>query len=239
MSHEHDKDPLDRLYGDQSPIEPPAGLDRIIRAQAEQAVELDRRARPRPWMAGLATTAVAVMAVAVVLQTQLPGPTVAEPPPPSIQFPSSEVPERSRRTDVPVERDLGSARSAETSDAPMLSAPRASGAPQALEVAPGRELRRQQSPAPMTAPPAADQAENRVVREEESLMDFEPELAELQAESTALAESLSPWQQLEASIEAGDRETADALLDSLKEAFPGDERLAEFEALIEDMESSE
>ena len=55
-------------HGEQDDIEPEAGLDRLIRARAEAAVEDSRSRRALPWIGGLATASVAIVAIAVVLQ---------------------------------------------------------------------------------------------------------------------------------------------------------------------------
>jgi hypothetical protein len=49
-------------------IEPEAGLDRLIRARAEAATEAPRSNRSLPWVGGLATASLAIVALAVVLQ---------------------------------------------------------------------------------------------------------------------------------------------------------------------------
>jgi len=63
---------LDELYREAGDIGPDPGIDRIIRARAEQAATIPRPRRTA-WLGGLATASVAVAVVAVVLQ-QAPGP---------------------------------------------------------------------------------------------------------------------------------------------------------------------
>lgn len=64
---------LGRLYDHVGGVEPGAGLDCIIRARADQAVHKSRTRR-LPWLGGLTTASVAVMAIALVLQQSPPGP---------------------------------------------------------------------------------------------------------------------------------------------------------------------
>jgi len=80
-----DKDELQALYREQREAEPDGGLDRIIAARAEQALETSRRRRPAPWIAGLATAGALVLAIGVVI-VQMP------PPPEMIQAEQSAAP---------------------------------------------------------------------------------------------------------------------------------------------------
>ena len=59
---------LDQLYTAGRDIEPEPGLDRIIRARAEQAAGSPRSHRAARWLGGLGTAAALVLAVGVVLQ---------------------------------------------------------------------------------------------------------------------------------------------------------------------------
>lgn len=70
---------LDTLYRDHAAIEPEAGLDRIVLARAEQALQSTARRRPAPWIAGLATAGVLVLAVGIVVQ-QSPSPAERDAP---------------------------------------------------------------------------------------------------------------------------------------------------------------
>lgn len=82
-AREASQDALDRMYREAGRLEPGAGLDRIVRARAEQALSEQRaRSRPgtRPWVAGLATAAIAVVALLAVIQ-QVPSPDAAPPLP--------------------------------------------------------------------------------------------------------------------------------------------------------------
>lgn len=65
---------LEALYHAHGNAEPDNGLDRIIRARAEQALDQSRKRRPAPWIAGLATAGALVLAIGLVLQ-QSPSPT--------------------------------------------------------------------------------------------------------------------------------------------------------------------
>lgn len=75
------KDPgvgeLEALYRAHGEAEPDSGLDRIIRARAEQALESSQRRRPRPWITGLATAGALFLAVGIIVQ-QAPPPTAPE-----------------------------------------------------------------------------------------------------------------------------------------------------------------
>ena len=64
---------LETLYRQAGDVEPEAGLDRIIRARAEEAVGSRRSSNRLPWLGGLATASVAIIAIAVVLQQAPPG----------------------------------------------------------------------------------------------------------------------------------------------------------------------
>ncbi|MGK7294272.1 MAG: hypothetical protein ACNS61_00420 [Candidatus Wenzhouxiangella sp. M2_3B_020] len=73
---------LERLYRDGGEVEPGAGIDRMIRARAEQAASRRSKYRRAPWIGGLVTASVAVVAVAVVLQQSPPAGRVPEAPAP-------------------------------------------------------------------------------------------------------------------------------------------------------------
>ena len=64
---------LEALYQQAGDVEPEAGLDRIVHAHAEQARRERASSRRLPWLGGLATASVAVVAIAVVLQQAPPG----------------------------------------------------------------------------------------------------------------------------------------------------------------------
>ncbi|HMB39979.1 MAG TPA: hypothetical protein VKO85_12960 [Wenzhouxiangellaceae bacterium] len=76
---------LEALYREAGDVEPDAGLDRIIRARADEAVRNGRSSNRLPWLGGLVTASVAVVAIAVVLQQTPPAGPV-----PSITAPPSE-----------------------------------------------------------------------------------------------------------------------------------------------------
>lgn len=81
---EHSNDrkdkPLEALYRDAGDVEPDAGIDRIIRARAGEAADTRRSTNRLPWLGGLVTASVAIVAIAVVLQQTPPGPPPAEAP---------------------------------------------------------------------------------------------------------------------------------------------------------------
>ncbi|MFP4275869.1 MAG: hypothetical protein ACLFQ2_00450 [Wenzhouxiangella sp.] len=75
-----DMDKLQALYRQQAEAEPDSGLDRLIRARAEQALATSRRRGPAPWIAGLATAGALVLAIGiVVLQAPPPAPEIVHP----------------------------------------------------------------------------------------------------------------------------------------------------------------
>jgi len=63
---------LATLYRDAGDVEPDSGLDWIVRARAAEASREARAPRRQPWLAGLVTASVAIVAIAVVLQQQSP-----------------------------------------------------------------------------------------------------------------------------------------------------------------------
>ena len=79
---------LEALYREAGEAEPDAGLDRIIRARADEAVRVGRSANRLPWLGGLVTASVAIVAIAVVLQQTPP----AERSPAIQGLPETETP---------------------------------------------------------------------------------------------------------------------------------------------------
>jgi len=84
MNHNATDNPnreLDELYREAGDVQPDPGIDRMIRARAEQAAE---RSQPRRtmWLGGLATASVAAVVLALTLR-QAPGPESATPQTPS------------------------------------------------------------------------------------------------------------------------------------------------------------
>lgn len=93
---------LEKLYAEQREVEPASGLDRIIRAQAEQAIQPRTQRRPTPWIAGAATAGALVLAIGVVVnQADPPGsqPLQLEAPAPAgeeaLRLRSAPLPARS------------------------------------------------------------------------------------------------------------------------------------------------
>lgn len=70
--HNPDAKELEALYRSGRDIEPEPGLDRIIRARAEQAARQGKPQRPARWLGGLATAAALVLAIGVALQQSPP-----------------------------------------------------------------------------------------------------------------------------------------------------------------------
>lgn len=72
--HRNDKQDarLEALYREAGDVEPDAGLDRIIRARADEAAGSHRSSSRLPWLGGLVTASVAIVAIAVVLQQSPP-----------------------------------------------------------------------------------------------------------------------------------------------------------------------
>lgn len=79
--HRSDRE-LERLYRDGGDVEPDAGIDRMIRARADLATKQRTRSPRAPWIGGLVTASVAVVAIAVVLQQSPPAGRVPEAPAP-------------------------------------------------------------------------------------------------------------------------------------------------------------
>lgn len=114
---------LEALYREHGDAEPPEGLDRIIRARAERATESGRR-RAAPWVGGVATASVAIVAVAIVLN-QSPQPNELQPPETAPQpeaAPAADVQRRSARPAVEAASDRS---------AGFIAAPDEQGAPAA------------------------------------------------------------------------------------------------------------
>lgn len=149
---------LETRYRDHGDVEPDPGLDRIIRARAEEATRR-RPVRGAPWLGGLATASMAVVVVAVVLQ-QPEGPETAR----------QEIPQATERS-AGIEADLAPesapepalpARASEKSETADLAGDASADAPaarvvserarfsdeQAVDAGAGAELREAQAPAP-------------------------------------------------------------------------------------------
>lgn len=98
---EHGERGLESMYREHGDAGPSEGLDRIIRARAEHAARESAERKPRrriaPWVGGLATASVAIVAIAVVLRQSPPagdlaGPDRAEPGAEAVQAPAAEAP---------------------------------------------------------------------------------------------------------------------------------------------------
>lgn len=83
--HRRDKDRdaqdkrLATLYREAGDVEPDGGLDRIIRARADEAAGRQRSTNRLPWLGGLVTASVAIVAIAVVVQQTPPSQPSPEP----------------------------------------------------------------------------------------------------------------------------------------------------------------
>lgn len=69
---------LETLYRKSGDVEPDAGLDRIIRARADEAARAGHERERLPWLGGLVTASVAVVAIAVVMQQAPPDESMPE-----------------------------------------------------------------------------------------------------------------------------------------------------------------
>ena len=69
---------LEALYSRAGDVEPDSGLDRIVRARADEAIGGARSPGQIPWLGGLVTASVAVVAIALVLQQTPPGKPLSE-----------------------------------------------------------------------------------------------------------------------------------------------------------------
>ncbi len=74
---------LEAQYRAHGQAEPDAGLDRMIRARADQALARSRPRRPAPWIAGLASAGALVLAVGLIVQQTPPAPDMAPTAPPA------------------------------------------------------------------------------------------------------------------------------------------------------------
>ncbi len=100
-SNSPDRAELKALYERHSQIEPDAGLDRMIRARANEAVSQPAQSRSLPWMGGIAMAAVLVLVVGIFYQIE---PPVAPPfqPETDSQFLSEPARESVRPQSSPV-----------------------------------------------------------------------------------------------------------------------------------------
>jgi len=237
MTSQTDKETLERLYRDQEPIEPPAGLDRMIRARAEQALEQGRRVRPLPWMGGLATAAVLVLAVTVVIQMPEPAPELPMSETTAVRS-ADPTPQRESMLQAPeaAERAVADPDRVKVTGSRARSAERGAtfsdlAAPEPAPVA------RQSVPRPAaeaTADRTVDLAEeSRMELPSAPLLDAD-EVAGLTADSED-----SPWLELEDALANGDAEQARALLEGLQEAFPDDARLEAYRRRVLEIEAEE
>lgn len=223
---------LDALYRNQEAIEPPSGLDRIIRARAEQALQDDSKARPLPWMGGLATAAVLVLAVAVVIQVPEPAPDLPVPETTTSQrdvtiLQKEPPPQRPAPAQAPAALDraelVGSrARSAENTAAFSEQS-----------VAESESSARQ-----LMSRSAADRTNDAAEAAGLKLQSAPVVEAEDIADEAA-DDTVSAWTKLEEAIGEGDAELARTLLERLRDQFPEDERLDEYQAQILEIESGE
>jgi len=84
---------LASIYREHGDAEPDPGLDRIIRARADQAARRSGARPPAPWIGGLVTASVAVIAIAVVLRQAPTGaPDEARRPAPQTEIPAARSP---------------------------------------------------------------------------------------------------------------------------------------------------
>lgn len=72
MTEQRNDRKLETLYREAGDVEPDSGLDRIIRARAAEAAGSARSPRRIPWLGGLVTASVAIVAIAVVVQQTPP-----------------------------------------------------------------------------------------------------------------------------------------------------------------------
>ncbi len=233
MNSQADQDRLERLYQDQTPIEPPAGLDRMIRARAEQAIEQEKRIKSLPWMGGLATAAVLVLAVAVVIQMPEPTPELpmAEP---TATRPASPAAQQEAMLQAPA----GAEQAEAELDRVEVTGSRARSA-EAASAFSDRSAAEPAPPARQSMRRAEAEAAEDLAEEAGVALRSAPVL-----EAEALADELtntngSPWLEIEEAIADGDAELATALLERLREVFPDDDRLEEYQVRIREIESGE
>lgn len=192
-----DRDELKQRYADHGQVEPAAGLDRLIRARAEQAVADRSPRRPARWVGGLATAMALVLAIGVVVRQQPPQPE-------SLSVPSDIASDRQAEPAAA----LGEGASSEPRRSPAPAARREAGnlINQRAGLDASEESARRDLPAPEARliAPAAELAP-----------DFPP--PETLADDTIVEpeEKLRQRQAIRTAIELGQFERAAELLDAL------------------------
>lgn len=209
---------------DQDPVEPPAMIDQAIRNMAHREVE--KRKSPLRWLSGLATAAILVLAVSIVLQQQ-PGPVEMTTEPPETQL-------LEESSDFRMERK-----------APAAPVPQSNTIPEPT-------ARRNAVPAPPPPALAEPKAEARSAVEADT-MDVRQEMAPAEESEAPLMDAgvvglsavrkdePAPWRQspeawVERLIELrqqGDEEQFIRERDALMEAFPDFEMPADLQAASE------
>jgi len=190
-------------YRQHGQVEPPAELDRLIRARADQAARQPSRRRPLTWISGLATTAVLLLAVSVVLrlETQIPDAAVFEPTPAQEHAPANarEPSARFGQT-VPSEQ----ARAAADEQRAISSAPQPSPAPASPPVPVSRSERQ-----------SLGLSEQDRLRAEER--DSAEPAGEFEEDKQQVDEQL---QAIEQAVESGDLDGARLLLEAWQRDHP-------------------
>ena len=127
MNHQSNKSnpkELEALYRSGSHVEPEPGLDRIIRARAEQAATQGKRHRPARWLGGLATAAALVLAIGVALQQ---GPSEPARMQETLRSPALDAPARPEPAEdlaPTLEREMFSDRSGAAESDVIVTSPR-------------------------------------------------------------------------------------------------------------------
>ncbi|AKS40451.1 hypothetical protein [Wenzhouxiangella marina] len=252
---DEDMQALARQYREHGQAEPPAGLDRMIRARAEEAVKHRRLKGPLPWMGGLATAAVLVLAIGVVIQTPPPAPEAL----PEIgaadegrerfmqdslqEAESSRVAPMAESRAVLSDRAEPVARSAPPAPPPPAAAERQLSRLQqysgktmdsAVEEAlvPEREAEfAPEAPALSSSlAPLPEPAERRAADQDALADSAAMELREAELDAGPLEDAVDPAEAIREALEAGRLEDARAAIDALREAQPDHPDLEALEA---------
>lgn len=234
MTEQRNDRKLETLYREAGDVEPDAGLDRIIRARADEAAGRARSPSRIPWLGGLVTASVAIVAIAVVLQQT---PPVRQPPeafspeesgePKAFMAPSmgTQSPEN-----VSADADRAAAESLEEEISPPAGAPLP--ARNSLPEAPSESRqRRAASPEPEPSAPSAgqdDPAMDRIIVTGARIAD--PEQAALESRD-ALIEKLREL------IHAGRLDEARGLRDAAADMDTEDELPEDIEQALDRTDS--
>ncbi len=211
---------LENLYRQAGEVEPPAGLDRIVRARADEALSAAPR-RQRPWLGGIVTVSVATLAIVLVTLQPLPRSPMPPMPEPSGQENIDVAP---RVAEAPQESGVWEPGAPALEETHAEPADRAQSRP--ATTAP--EMRRQydSSPARSLIDDAAGELESIVVPGARFRTSMMPEVMELPSSELVISE-------IRRLVEAGELQAAHAMADALAAHNPEHEWPEDIASLIE------